>query len=60
VRKKGGQPDEQINRFREVARELESDESEAASKAKLAVIGRHVPKKDDPAKPMTHKGRKAR
>jgi hypothetical protein len=36
----------QIERFREMARELECDEDEEAFKSKLAQIMRHKPKSD--------------
>ena len=41
---------QQIERFRQAARELHADEDEAAFKAKLAVIARRKPK-DKEAKP---------
>ena len=50
--KKGKRPDEQIDRFKEAARELGCDESEEAFRAKLAVIGRHEPKKTAGTKPL--------
>lgn len=53
VSRTGERPDEQIDRFREKARELEWDENEAAFTEKLKMIARHKPKADpvSPAKP---------